>query len=153
MYKYSVCVLIVNSYVFLQRLRLTKEKKSDEPQNAAALMRERIVKRAAYEFQDGMYGILFMKLQNVFCLICALSSTSIGEITHYKNNKLLLLLLLLILSLLELNTDFEYFGIVCPWRQVLSPLFQKWIAKLYSLFNYLYWPTHAYQIFLYYDNK
>lgn len=37
---------------------MTKEKTKDESHDAGALMRERIIKRAAVEFLDGMYGIL-----------------------------------------------------------------------------------------------
>ncbi|XP_046339332.1 succinyl-CoA:3-ketoacid coenzyme A transferase 1, mitochondrial-like [Haliotis rufescens] len=39
----------------IERLRLTKEKTKDESHDAGALMRERIIKRAAVEFLDGMY--------------------------------------------------------------------------------------------------
>jgi 3-oxoacid CoA-transferase len=41
----------------VQRLRVQKEVDS-EPHDAAYLMREKIIRRAAVEFQDGMYGIL-----------------------------------------------------------------------------------------------
>nr|KAG5696365.1 hypothetical protein BaRGS_028360 [Batillaria attramentaria] len=39
----------------IERLKLTKEKAPDEPHDAAFYMREKIIKRAAVEFQDGMY--------------------------------------------------------------------------------------------------
>ncbi|GFN83347.1 succinyl-coa:3-ketoacid-coenzyme a transferase, partial [Plakobranchus ocellatus] len=38
-----------------QRLTLTKEKTSDSAANPAQIMRERIAKRVAKEFKDGMY--------------------------------------------------------------------------------------------------
>ncbi|CAH1243089.1 OXCT1 [Branchiostoma lanceolatum] len=42
----------------IERLTLTKEAKDDKPKSAAALVRERIIRRAALEFQDGMYANL-----------------------------------------------------------------------------------------------
>ncbi|KAL5021130.1 hypothetical protein ScPMuIL_000285 [Solemya velum] len=42
----------------IERLTLRKEKHDTKPPNAAAQMRERIIRRAALEFKDGMYGIL-----------------------------------------------------------------------------------------------
>ncbi|GFR64255.1 succinyl-CoA:3-ketoacid-coenzyme A transferase [Elysia marginata] len=39
----------------IERLTLTKKKTSDSPPNPAQLMRERIARRVAKEFQDGMY--------------------------------------------------------------------------------------------------
>ena len=47
-----VCVCL------LQRLRLTKEKDPSTAHDPGAALREKIIKRAAVEFQDGMYGIL-----------------------------------------------------------------------------------------------
>ena len=46
--------------LFLQRLTLTKPggSTSDKPNSPAAKMRENIVRRAALEFQDGMYANL-----------------------------------------------------------------------------------------------
>mgnify|MGYP001795396416 CR=1 FL=1 len=42
-----------------QRLRFTKdEDEASKPKSEAALMREKIIQRAAKEFRDGMYGIL-----------------------------------------------------------------------------------------------
>lgn len=42
----------------LQRLTLTHPQTSEHKKSDAALMRERIVKRAALEFKDGMYANL-----------------------------------------------------------------------------------------------
>ncbi|XP_050400860.2 succinyl-CoA:3-ketoacid coenzyme A transferase 1, mitochondrial [Patella vulgata] len=42
----------------IERLRLTEDSTNEKPKNAAALMREKIVKRAALEFKDGMYANL-----------------------------------------------------------------------------------------------
>lgn len=42
----------------IERLTLTKEESSDKPKSDAALIRERIIRRAALEFQDGMYANL-----------------------------------------------------------------------------------------------
>ena len=49
-----LCMLVC----LLQRLRLTKEKDPCAPHDPGASMREKIIRRAAVEFQDGMYGIL-----------------------------------------------------------------------------------------------
>jgi len=42
----------------IERLTLTKEESADKPKSDAALIRERIIKRAALEFTDGMYANL-----------------------------------------------------------------------------------------------
>ncbi|XP_072026327.1 succinyl-CoA:3-ketoacid coenzyme A transferase 1, mitochondrial-like [Amphiura filiformis] len=42
----------------IERLTLTKDKTEDAPMNEAALMRQRIIMRAALEFHDGMYANL-----------------------------------------------------------------------------------------------
>ncbi|KAK7100757.1 succinyl-CoA:3-ketoacid coenzyme A transferase 1, mitochondrial-like [Littorina saxatilis] len=39
----------------IERLRLTKDKDDNAPHDAAAVMREKIIRRAAAEFKDGMY--------------------------------------------------------------------------------------------------
>ena len=43
---------------FLQKLTLTQEKHEKPAQSAADAVRERIIRRAAVELRDGMYGIL-----------------------------------------------------------------------------------------------
>lgn len=53
-------------HVLFQRIKLNK--KNDESSTVAstpaAEMRERIIKRVALEFKNGMYGILFKRIEN-----------------------------------------------------------------------------------------
>lgn len=50
------------------RLQKRTVKKSGDtkpkPKKDSDIVRERIIRRAALEFEDGMYGILFMKLKH-----------------------------------------------------------------------------------------
>ena len=59
----SCSILIVVIYFFLNVQRLTVRKRDEVEKEAGELshreiLRERVAKRAAVEFQDGMYGIL-----------------------------------------------------------------------------------------------
>lgn len=54
--------------IFFQRLRVTKEKSCDGSVDPGAQIRERIIKRAAVEFKNGMYGILRCQQRNTVCL-------------------------------------------------------------------------------------
>jgi hypothetical protein len=55
----SYCYLII----LFQRLKLRKEKGSATPSDPAAEMRERIIRRAALEFHDGIYGKVRNQMQ------------------------------------------------------------------------------------------
>jgi hypothetical protein len=55
----SYCYLII----LFQRLKLRKEKGSATPSDPSAEMRERIIRRAALEFHDGIYGKVRNQMQ------------------------------------------------------------------------------------------
>ena len=59
MLRISYCYLII----LFQRLKLRKEKGSGTPSDPAAEMRERIIRRAALEFHDGIYGKVRNQMQ------------------------------------------------------------------------------------------
>lgn len=62
------CSVWIHLFLF-QRLKLRKraqEQPNVADSNEAAVMRQKIIKRAAMEFKDGMYGILMYLSMSIF---------------------------------------------------------------------------------------
>lgn len=50
---------------FQKRTVKKSQEEKPKPKKDSDIVRERIIRRAALEFQDGMYGILFKRMQAV----------------------------------------------------------------------------------------